>query len=105
MLARARDPREISRGPGILEIEAAGDAVDVEDFAREMQPSAFPTFHGLEVDLGQLYAAAGDELVLEHALAVDLEFRGGEIISKSECSLQNQQCAVNFLVRVVVESR
>ena len=49
--ARTRDPGEISRGPGVLEIEAAGDAIDVEDFTGEMQPCAFPTFHGLEVDL------------------------------------------------------
>ena len=51
LLARTRDPGQIARGPGILEIEASSDAVDVEDFAREMKPSAFPTFHGLEVDL------------------------------------------------------
>ena len=44
-----------------------------------MQSGAVAAFHGLEVDLGQFYAAAGDELVLEHALAIDLELRGGEL--------------------------
>ena len=44
-----------------------------------MQPGAVAAFHGLEVDFGQLYAAAGDELVLEHTLAVDLELGRGEL--------------------------
>ena len=38
-----------------------------------MDARAEPAFHRLEVDLGQLHAAAGDELILEGALAVDRE--------------------------------
>ncbi len=43
---------EITRRPGVLEIEAAGDPVDVEDLAGEVQAGAFAALHRLEVDLG-----------------------------------------------------
>ncbi len=43
---------EITRRPGVLEIEAAGDAVDVKDLAGEVQSGAFAALHRLEVNLG-----------------------------------------------------
>ena len=78
----ARRSCQIASRPGVLEIEAAGDAVDVEDFAREVKAWALAAFHRLEVDFRKLHAAAGHELVLEHALAVDLELRGRELASQ-----------------------
>src|SRR5205085_11011402 len=36
-------------GPGCLEIEAAGQSVDIEQFPREIKSGANPAFHSLEV--------------------------------------------------------
>lgn len=36
--------------PGSLEIETAGDAVDIEDLAREIEPGHAAALHGFEVD-------------------------------------------------------
>ena len=65
-------------GPGGLEVEAAGDAVDVERFAGEEEAGDEAAFHGFEIDLGERDAAAGDEFLFVHALAGDGEFGGGE---------------------------
>ena len=54
----------MAAGPCRLEIEAAGDAVDVQAFAREVEAGDKAAFHGAEVDLLQADAAAGDELLL-----------------------------------------
>ena len=42
----ARNP---ARGPGGLEIEAAGKAINVEQFAAEVESRTKPALHGLEV--------------------------------------------------------
>jgi len=42
---------EAARGPSGLEIEAAGHAVDVEDFACEVQARAEAAFHRFKVNL------------------------------------------------------
>ena len=67
-----------ARGPGGLEVEAAGDAVDVERFAGEEEAGNEAALHGFEIHLGERDAAAGDEFLLVHAFAGDGEFSGGE---------------------------
>jgi hypothetical protein len=57
--------------PGILEVEAACDAVDVNDLAGEVEAGADFALHGFHVDVAQLNAAAGDELFFVCAFAVD----------------------------------
>ena len=47
-----------------------------------MDARAEPAFHRLEVDLGQLHAAAGHELILEGALAVHREASVDELGDK-----------------------
>ena len=51
--------------PGGLEVETAGDAVDVEDFACEIEMGNMTAFEGGEVDGLERHPATGDELVLE----------------------------------------
>ena len=40
---------EVAGGPGVLEIEAAGDAIDIEDFTGEIQSLAEFRLHGFEI--------------------------------------------------------
>ena len=51
--------------PGGLEVETASDAVDVEDFACEIEVGHMTAFEGGEVDGLQGHSATGDELILE----------------------------------------
>jgi hypothetical protein len=74
-----REAGDAAGGPGGLEIETAGDAIDVERFAGEVEAGDEAAFHGLEVDFGKTDAAAGDEFVFVGALAGDREFGGGEL--------------------------
>lgn len=69
---------EVAGGPGRLEVEPAGDAVDVEDFAREVEAGLGLAFHRLQIEVLEGDSTAGDELVLVGALAGDLEGSGGE---------------------------
>src|SRR3989442_7413581 len=69
-----RLPRNPARGPCGLEIESAGDAIYVEQFAGKMESGTNPALHGLEIHLAQTHAAAGDEFVLVRAFAGYLEF-------------------------------
>jgi len=62
-------------GPGGLEVEAAGEAVDVQHFAGEIKSGTDAAFHRREIHLAQVHAAAGDEFLLVHALAGHGEFR------------------------------
>src|SRR6478735_5847338 len=43
-----RQPRKAAGGPGVLEIESAGDPIDVEELPCEMQPRHEPALHRLE---------------------------------------------------------
>ena len=61
-----------------MEVEAAGDAVDVEEFAGEVEAGNEFALHGFEIDFAETNAAAGDEFVFVEALAGDGEFGGGE---------------------------
>ena len=65
-------------GPGGLEVEPAGDAVDVEEFAGEVEAGDEFAFHGFEIHFAEANAAAGDEFVFVEALAVHGQFGGGE---------------------------
>ena len=64
--------------PGGLEVEAAGGAVDVKDFAGEMKAGEVARFEGGEVYGVQGHAAAGDEFVAESGLTLDTVFIGSE---------------------------
>ena len=55
----------VGGGPGGLEVEAAGDAVDVKELAGEVEAGAVAALKGAGVDGAEGHAAAGDELVLE----------------------------------------
>ncbi len=59
-------------GPGVLEIEAAGDAVDVEEFADEVEVFVEAGGEGFWVDLFEGDAAAGDEFVFVGGFAGDV---------------------------------
>ena len=62
-------------GPGSLEVEAAGDAIDVDAFAGEVEARDDAAFHGLEVDALAVDAAAGDELIFVGRLAIGFKPR------------------------------
>lgn len=72
----------MAAGPCCLEIEAAGDAIDVEAFAGEVEAGDEAALHGLEVDFLEAHAAAGDELVFVGSLAGDLEAAVGELVDE-----------------------
>ena len=50
----------ISRGPGGLQIEAAGDGIDVEHFAGKEEVRAYLALQGMQVDVAEADAAAGN---------------------------------------------
>lgn len=54
-----------------MEVEAAGDAVDVKDFACEVEAGAEFAFHGFEIDFFEIDAAAGDEFFFVGRFALD----------------------------------
>ena len=62
----------ISRGPGGLQIEAAGDGIDVEHFAGKEEVRAHLALQSMQVDVAEADAAAGNKLLLEGSLAVHL---------------------------------
>ncbi len=70
-------------GPGVLKVEATGDAVDVHNFSREVEAVHKLALHRLEVDLVQRNAAARDELIFVRTLATDRECRGCQLAEKS----------------------
>jgi hypothetical protein len=67
-------------GPRGLEIESTGDAINVQQFAREMQARAQAAFHRLEIHLAELHPAARDKLILIQTLARNREFRPRELL-------------------------
>ena len=62
----------IPRGPGGLQIEAACDGIDVEHFSGKEEVRAHPALQGMQVDVVEADAAAGNKLLLEGPLAVHL---------------------------------
>lgn len=73
----------VGGGPGGLEVEAAGDAVDVEDLATEVEAGVGAALEGLGVDGGEGYAATGDELVAVGGSAAGLEGVVGERVEQA----------------------
>ncbi len=67
-----------SCGPGGLEIEASGDAIDVEGFAGEVESGDDAAFHGFEVDFGQGNASTSDEFLLVGAFSSNWKLGGCE---------------------------
>ena len=65
-------PRDKSRGPSGLKVEAARHAIHVENLAREVKASNHTALHRGEVDLAQGDAAAGDEFLFERGFAAHL---------------------------------
>ena len=72
----------MASGPGGLEIEAAGDAVDIEAFAGEVEAGDEAAFHAAEVDLLEADAAAGDEFLLVGGFSLNFEPAFGELADK-----------------------
>ena len=73
----------VSASPGILEIEAASDAVNIHDFAGKEEPRTPPTLHGFQIDLFQVNTPTGHEFFFVHALATHLERRRMQLIDES----------------------
>ena len=66
-------PGEVAGGPGGLEVEAAGDAVDVQDFAGEVEAGDLFALHRFELEVIERDSAAGHEFIFVEALAIDDE--------------------------------
>ena len=75
--------RMVTASPGILEIKATGDTIDVHDFASKEEARTSTTLHRLEVNLPHIHASTGDELVLVHALTSHLKGCLVELFNKS----------------------
>src|SRR5664280_2007799 len=69
-------------GPGRLEVEHAGQPVDVEDFAGKIEAGTPPALHRFEVDLLEPHAPAGDKFFLEQALAGHGELPTAELVGE-----------------------
>lgn len=71
--------------PRALEVEPAGDAVDVDNLAGEEQSRDALALHGAHVESGQGNASAGDELFFEGPLTDDLSREAGlKFVSRDE---------------------
>ena len=66
----------VGSGPSGLEIETAGDAVDVEHLASKIHPRTHTTLEGGGMDARQRHTAAGDKLVAERCPS-----RGGDAVT------------------------
>ena len=69
-------------GPCGLEVEAASNAVDVEDFACEEETRLGLAFHGFEIEVSEVDAAAGDEFVFVRAFSGDLKLCAGQLMNE-----------------------
>src|SRR6266516_3615492 len=78
--------------PCRLEIEPAGDAVNVEQFTGKIEAGANPAFHRLEIHFAQTHAAAGDKFVLVQALPRDLEFGANQLLSQPVLGRARKGC-------------
>ena len=65
-----------------MKIEAAGDAVDVEDFAGEVEAGGETAFHGFEMNLFERDSTAGDEFIFVGAFARDRIVALGEFLDE-----------------------
>ena len=65
-----------------MEIETAGNAVDIEKFAAEKQAGDDFAFHGFETHFAQTHAAASDEFVGVKTFTGDGEFHAGELLDE-----------------------
>ena len=59
--------------PRRLQVEAAGDGIDVEHLACEEQGGVFFVLEGFGVDFRERHAAAGDKFLLERVASLDGE--------------------------------
>lgn len=75
----ARDP---AGSPGSLKVKTAGNAIDIEEFAGEIQARADFALHCFEVHFRKANAAAGDEFIFVQAFAGDGKFRGCEVFDE-----------------------
>src|SRR6185312_3383493 len=72
-----------ARGPGGLEIEPTGDAVDIQDFSRKKQAGTKSALQSSEINFAQPHATAGDKLVFVGALSAHRKNTRGELLDQS----------------------
>lgn len=78
-----RPSSQPSGGPGILEVETTGQTIYSQRLSGEIQTGEALALHGLEIHLVQAHATAGDELVLEQALALEGLMPGTKFFSQA----------------------
>lgn len=71
--------------PCVLEVEAARDAIDIDNFSREIEALHQLALHRLEINLVESNTTARDEFVLIRTFAGDCECRGCELAEKLDC--------------------
>src|SRR5256885_14168763 len=91
-------PRDPAGRPGCLEIKAAGNSVDVEQLSGEIKSGRDPAFHGFEIDLAQIDAAAGDKFFLVERLAVHREFGLNEKMRERICVRSRERGPARFTI-------
>src|SRR3954464_12679528 len=69
-------------GPGGLKIKAAGNAINIEQFACEIEMRHDSAFHGLEIDFAQPNAAASNEFISVQRFAVHCQFGRVELANQ-----------------------
>ena len=65
-----------------MEIEPAGEAVYVEQFAAEIESRAKAALHGLEVHFAQSHPAAGDKFLLVETSSHRLQIHADELFDE-----------------------
>ena len=73
----------MSGGPGGLEVEAAGDAIDIEDLAGEVEAGDGLALHRFELDVIERDATAGYEFVFIKAFTGDLKFGAHQFLDEA----------------------
>ena len=68
-------------GPGILKVEAAGDAIDIQYLPGEIESGAHFAFHGFEVHFRKSHSAAFYKLVFESILSQDSQLSGHQTMT------------------------
>lgn len=75
-----------------MEIEAAGDAIDVEDFTGEVEVWDGLAFHRFKVEIIQRHSAAGDKFFFVETFAGDFKFGCGQFVGEAFRLLPGEVC-------------
>ena len=66
-----------------MKVEAAGDAVDIENLSGKVEPGVLFAFHAFELHVIERNAAAGNEFIFVQAFSIHGKFRLNQLLCES----------------------